>query len=383
MKLNFKKELQVGEEISVETFSRQESLEKFGFENSSDNIAAIEGIIENVPADSVVVFDEVPLESRSVNQDIKVMRQKASHDWSSLRNRRPTEVPAGVFCFVFYLIFVQITAIVCLQPISQAPTNKHKSRSITAPEDADAIVLTKQYRSTKKLLKYVNDLCVEGLPLEYLSIEAKPSHDIQGPEVTVIHITEDTNHPAFKTWLLHQMEELGCDHSNARVIFVPVTKKSVKNKKVGQVSKFYLKVGQAEQLAKATMEETKHCDLLATLGDVQGCEFPVVVVFFSNESQSSLLEMCSRAQYKLFLVVINNNDLFEGDALADSYSVTNEEMQKFSELHKVADRRRKVGKIEANPTMLLEKRPVFDLGENAPVWIPKDRVSACQVFKPS
>ena len=58
-------------------------------------------------------------------------------------------------------------------------------------------------------------------------------------------------------------------------------------------------------------------------------------------------------------------------------------MQKFSELHKVADRRRKVGKIEANPTMLLEKRPVFDLGENAPVWIPKDRVSACQVFKPS
>ena len=49
LKLNFKKELQVGEEISVETFSRQESLEKFGFENSSDNIAAIEGIIENLP----------------------------------------------------------------------------------------------------------------------------------------------------------------------------------------------------------------------------------------------------------------------------------------------------------------------------------------------
>ena len=103
LKLNFKKELQVGEEISVETFSRQESLEKFGFENSSDNIAAIEGIIENLPADSVVVFDEVPLESRSVNQDgIKVVRQKASHDWSSLRNRRPTEVLVIVFSFVFF-----------------------------------------------------------------------------------------------------------------------------------------------------------------------------------------------------------------------------------------------------------------------------------------
>ena len=106
MKLNFKKELQVGEEISVETFSRQESLEKFGFENSSDNIAAIEGIIENLPADSVVVFDEVPLENKSVNQDGKVVRQKASHDWSSLRNRRPTEVLVIVFCLVFfYLIF--------------------------------------------------------------------------------------------------------------------------------------------------------------------------------------------------------------------------------------------------------------------------------------
>ena len=101
MKLNFKKELQVGEEISVETFSRQESLEKFGIENCSDNIAAIEGIIENLPADSVVVFDEVPLENKSVNQDGKVVRKKASHDWSSLRNRRPTEVLASVFCFVF------------------------------------------------------------------------------------------------------------------------------------------------------------------------------------------------------------------------------------------------------------------------------------------
>ena len=352
----FKKELQLKEEIRVETYSRQECCEVFVIDDSDDNIATIEGVIENVPGDSVIVFDEVPLESKTVKQEGKNARQKSSYDWSRLSNRRPTEV----------------TAIVCLQPISQTPTNKHKSRAIIVPEQADTIELTKQYRSTKKLLKNVNDLCIEGLPLEYLNIVAKPSHEIQGPEVTLFHITEDTDISAFKSWLLYQMEKLGLDHSNGRIIFDPEIEKQRYNRKA---------LGQAEELAKSTVVETKYSEMLATLGDVQGCEFPVVVVFFSNEPQSSLLEMCSRAQYKLFLVIIDNSDLVEGDALAASHSVTNEEIQKFSDLHKITKTEERK---DADPKTFFGTRSKCEKGQQpvgdvAPVWIPKDRVSACQV----
>ena len=106
----FKKELQVGKQITVKAYSRQECCEELGVDNSEDNIATIEGIIAKVPVDSVIVFDEVPLERKAGKRENKNVRQKSSYDWSPLTNRRPAEV----------------TAVVCLQPVSQVPTERHK-----------------------------------------------------------------------------------------------------------------------------------------------------------------------------------------------------------------------------------------------------------------
>ena len=93
--------------------------------------------------------------------------------------------------------------------------------------------------------------------------------------------------------------------------------------------------------------------------------------------------MCSRGQYKLFLVIIDNTDLVEGDALAASHSVTNEEMQKFSEIHKITKNEERKDAAEPNAFFeMSSKCKIFQqhpVGDVAPVWISKDRVSACQV----
>ena len=92
-------------------------------------------------------------------------------------------------------------------------------------------------------------------------------------------------------------------------------------------------------MARTSVKGTKFSALLSTLDNVQGCEYPVVVVFFadeSNKSFSNLLEMCSRAQYKLFLVIENNFQLVQGEALELSKFLTNEELQKFSKSHPFA-----------------------------------------------
>ena len=135
--------------------------------------------------------------------------------------------------------------------------------------------------------------------------------------MTIVHITEDTDKEVFRHWLLVQMEQWECYPSNGKITFVP----------------------EAEKLARTSVAGTKFSELLSTLDNVQGCEYPVAVVFFadeSNKSFSNLLEMCSRAQYKLFLVIENNFQLVQGEASELSKFLTNEEMQKFNMSHPLA-----------------------------------------------
>ena len=107
------------EEENVTFLNRSECCEQFQIIDGDDNVT----IIEEVPAHSVVVFDEVPLFSR--------IDGVASYDWSSLENKRPEEV----------------TAVVCLQPIRIAPTFRPKTHAVIPPKDADVVELTNQYRN--------------------------------------------------------------------------------------------------------------------------------------------------------------------------------------------------------------------------------------------
>ena len=73
-------------------------------------------------------------------------------------------------------------------------------------------------------------------------------------------------------------------------------------------------VSNTEELAQKVVKETVYEGSLTAIDDFQGCETPVAVVFFSKApggDYSQLLEMCSRAQYKLILVMFDNQSLVQ------------------------------------------------------------------------
>ena len=101
--------------------NRTECCQRFDIKDNVDNIRIIEKVISAVPAHSVVIFDEVPLSSMTVER-------KLSYDWSTLKNRRPVEV----------------TAVVCLQPIRLEVTFRNRTHKVTAPKEGKVIELKRQ-----------------------------------------------------------------------------------------------------------------------------------------------------------------------------------------------------------------------------------------------
>ena len=141
---------------NVTFLNRTKCCERFDIVDNDDNIEIIQEIISKVPPHSVIVFDEVPLASK-----VDLSKRMFSYDWSLLENRRSEEV----------------TAVVCLQPIRIAPTFRAKAHTVIGPKDADVIELCNQYRSSKNILGFVNQLCLEKLPIEYADVKAVASHD--------------------------------------------------------------------------------------------------------------------------------------------------------------------------------------------------------------
>ena len=65
-----------------------------------------------------------------------------------------------------------------------------------------------------------------------------------------------------------------------------------------------------KELAESSTEGTVYKPSVMSVDDFQGCETPVAVIFWGTDSNySQLLEMCSRAQYKLILVIQDNQSL--------------------------------------------------------------------------
>ena len=220
-----------GQEEQITFLNRKDCCARFNFQDSDDNIKTIEAIISKAPTHSVLLFDEVPLSS-------KIEQGRPSYDWSTLRNRRPNEV----------------TAVVCLQPIRLAVTYLPKSLKIKGPQDADSIELTNQYRSSKNIMQFVNRLCQHELPIEYANVDVSPSHDVKGPEITAISISDLNQTSHLKVWLCNQLQEmLACKPYQAKMIYLSSTKK----------------------LAESVTLGTVYNNSLTSIDDFQGCETPV------------------------------------------------------------------------------------------------------------
>ena len=257
------------EEEKVTFLNRSECSETFGITDTGDNIKMIETVISKVPTHSVIVFDEVPLSSRKENKS-------ACYDWSLLHNKRPEEV----------------TAVVCLQPIRIAPVFRQKTHHVICPKDADVIQLTNQYRSTTNIAGFVNQLREEKLSIEYTDTGVFPSHDVKGPDVTAISITDQSQAADLRIWLCNQLQrEMACKPCQVKMIHVDSTKSL------------------AEKVFRGTVYEKS----LISQDDFQGCETPIGVAFLGtdNTNLSQVLEMCSRAKYKLILVANAKESLHE------------------------------------------------------------------------
>ena len=256
--------------------NRKECCERFNVEDGDDNIKIMEHIINEVPPNTALLFDEVPLTS-------KVENQTTSYDWSSLENKRSEEV----------------SVVVSLQPLLLEAKTKTKSQDVAGPRNADVIRLTSQYRNTKTITGFVNQLCRQELPVEYANVPISSSHDLQGPDIEVVSISDLNQAGRLRVWLCNQLQqELACKPSCVKMIFVSNT----------------------EELAQKVVKETVYEGSLTTIDDFQGCETSVAVVFFSKAPDgdySQLLEMCSRARYKLFLVMFDNQTLHDMIAHSD------------------------------------------------------------------
>ena len=250
----------------VTFLNRTECCQRFDIKDNNDNIKIIEKVISEVPAHSVVIFDEVPLSSKRTSKEL-------SYNWSTLKNRRPEEV----------------TAVVCLQPIRLDVAFKAKTHNVRGPKDADMIELSHQYRSTQNIQNFVNQLCKQGLPVEYANVQAFPGHDTQGPEITAVSFPN--NPEDLKVWLGNQLQkELACHPSQVKMIYTDSSKDLT------------------ESVTQGTVYETS----MTSIEDFRGCETPVAVTILGKlDNYSQLLEMCSRAQYKLILVIQDNQPLCE------------------------------------------------------------------------
>ena len=256
----------VGDKENVTFLNRNECCERFNINDDGDNIKMIEHIIQVAPPETVLLFDEVPLAS-------SLRRSKTPYDWSSLKNKRPQEV----------------TAVISLQPLLIRATPKGDSQIVKGPIDAHVVELSSQYRNTNNISGFVNHLCRKELPIIYADVPFSSTHDLGGPGVEVVFMAELKQSLRLRGWLCNQLQqELACKPSQVRMIHVSNT----------------------EQLAKEVVRETVYEGSLTRIDDFQGCETPVAVVFFSEApgggDYSQLLEMCSRAQYKLILVIFDN-----------------------------------------------------------------------------
>lgn len=270
----------VGEEEHVTFLNRTECLQMFNIQDDDNQIQIIETIISRLPPKTVVLFDEVPLFSKMERRHGRIQRGRFSYDWSMLENLRPEEV----------------TVVVCIQPIRIAATFKNLCCDVTVPADADVIRLSSQYRSSNNILQFVNQMCRVELPIEYINVHTSPSHDVLGPEITAISISSFDQANRLAVWLHnHLQQELGCRPSQTKMIHMPST----------------------ERLAHFVIHDpvfhtTGYENSLISVDDFQGCETPVAVCFWEKDSNfSKLLEMCSRAQYKLILVIYDNEPLFD------------------------------------------------------------------------
>ena len=193
-------------------------------------------------------------------------------NWEKLENLRP-----------------DVSLVIALQPILLKPTIASKPHDVIPPRKASRISLTSQFRSSKKILNLVNTLCRGEVPCEYNGIAGAAGHDVEGPSVTAIHLTNLTELEKLGKWINKQLDRLNVPHSCVKVIYDSASK----------------------EIAQKCFPKSPE---LVSVEDMQGCETLVGISFYSPPGDTYhhvILEMASRTTFKLFLVIRDNQALWD------------------------------------------------------------------------
>ena len=198
LKGQFQADFRNSSNAEVKLYSRAECCTNYNVIDSDDNVAVIEQIVLALDEDSVIMFDEAPMSSKGKGK-------RRSFDWTELKNNRQ-----------------DVTVIVSLQPVVQEETILSRPHHVKYPGQADVVELTQQYRSSTRIIRLINSMCREDLPIQYSSVEAGPSHEVEGPEVLVYHVTEAVSGrhglAVLRPQLTSELQKLKCSANNLKII---------------------------------------------------------------------------------------------------------------------------------------------------------------------
>ena len=186
------KEFSDEHQAKLSLFNREEVCAHFGIEDSQDPVPLVLNIVDKLPSNSVIFFDEFPMKNTGKNPE----------DWSQLKNVRENDV----------------SVIISFQPLDFEPTYTPKILSPKFPENANVVTLSLQFRSSKSIFDFNNELQT-NVPVQHSGYDATPSDSILGPGVSIVHIEKNMDMNLVKTWIQYQLLwQLRCTEKQVKIL---------------------------------------------------------------------------------------------------------------------------------------------------------------------
>ena len=254
MKKQFKKDFKEKEAAYLQLFSRTEICERFNIDDGDDNLRIFQKILEKIPQNTCIFFDETPL--------AQCEGSTPSFNWSDLKNTRPGE----------------ISVIIAMQPLRQKPTLKLKQQNPIWPNDVVKLELA--YRSSQQIHEFNSNLLNGKVPLEYIDVKTQTSDTIRGPGVKIFPIDGQSDISLAKKWIRFQLFTINCIKEQLKILHTDETTKD----------------------AKSIFLDSEFQSCIRSLKCYQACESDVIVAFFSKDNADNygkLLELTSRAKYQV------------------------------------------------------------------------------------
>ena len=223
-------------------------LEHLKLSNEEDKLETIHKIIEAIPANSTILFDETPIE-----------RFKGCIDWSNLKNERN-----------------DVLVLVSFQPLLESSKGNTKPIKPLFPTRASIAELSRAYRISKSIFKTVADSIqylngIKRMDCEATSVDLvigrKPlvlTYNESRKRIFVMKKDKEEDKVKIKNWLCDQLDILKCEKSKVIILYTKNTKK--------EVSKFF---------PAYTIPQNNRYQW----DEFRGCENSVVICLFSSKGR--------------------------------------------------------------------------------------------------